>query len=99
MSEVTRVLAAIERGDPQAASRLLPLVYEELRRLAARKMANEPAGQTLNATALGWLSLGRGESMVNFVKQPEQEFYRPSLGRTAENWRYSPSWIVTLRRS
>ena len=52
MSDVTRILSAIEGGDPQAAARLLPLVYDELRKLATRRMANEPAGQTLQATAL-----------------------------------------------
>jgi RNA polymerase sigma factor (TIGR02999 family) len=50
--EVTRILSAIEQGDPQAGSRLLPLVYEELRQLAAQKLAHEPAGQTLQPTAL-----------------------------------------------
>lgn len=52
MHEVTRILCAIEQGDPQAAERLLPLVYDELRRLAAEKMAQEKPGQTLEATAL-----------------------------------------------
>src|SRR5579884_4059756 len=52
MSEVTRILSAIEQGDPRAAEQLLPLVYEELRKLAARKMAQEKPGQTLQATAL-----------------------------------------------
>jgi RNA polymerase sigma factor (TIGR02999 family) len=52
MSDVTRILSAIERGDPQAAGQLLPLVYDELRRLAAQKLAREPAGHTLQATAL-----------------------------------------------
>jgi RNA polymerase sigma factor (TIGR02999 family) len=52
MHEVTRILSAIEQGDPQAAERLLPLVYDELRRLAAEKMAQEKPGQTLQATAL-----------------------------------------------
>ena len=52
MSDVTRILSAIEQGDPQAAERLLPLVYEELRRLAAQKMAHEQPDQTLQATAL-----------------------------------------------
>lgn len=50
--DVTQILQAIERGDPQAASRLLPLVYDELRRLAASKMAQESPGQTLQPTAL-----------------------------------------------
>jgi RNA polymerase sigma factor (TIGR02999 family) len=52
MSEVTRILGAIEQGEPQAAEQLLPLVYEELRRLAAAKLAHEKPGQTLDATAL-----------------------------------------------
>jgi RNA polymerase sigma factor (TIGR02999 family) len=52
MSEVTRVLSAIEQGDPSAADQLLPLVYDELRRLATQKMAQETPGQTLQATAL-----------------------------------------------
>jgi RNA polymerase sigma factor (TIGR02999 family) len=52
MSEVTRVLSAIEEGDPHAAEQLLPLVYEELRKLAAQKMAQEAPGQTLEATGL-----------------------------------------------
>jgi RNA polymerase sigma factor (TIGR02999 family) len=52
MNDVTRVLSAIEQGDPQAAERLLPLVYDELRKLAAQKLAQEKPGQTLQATAL-----------------------------------------------
>src|SRR5258708_6515691 len=52
MSEVTEILEAIEQGDPLAASQLLPLVYDELRRLAAQKMTNEAPGQTLQGTAL-----------------------------------------------
>jgi RNA polymerase sigma factor (TIGR02999 family) len=52
MSEVTLILSAIEQGAPHAAEQLLPLVYEELRRLAAQKLAQEKPGQTLQATAL-----------------------------------------------
>src|SRR6476659_9153332 len=52
MSDVTRILSAIAEGDPRAAERLLPLVYEELRRLATAKLAQEKPGQTLQATAL-----------------------------------------------
>lgn len=52
MSEVTRILCAIENGDPRAADELLPLVYDELRKLAAQKMAHEAAGQTVQATGL-----------------------------------------------
>jgi RNA polymerase sigma factor (TIGR02999 family) len=52
MSDVTRILDAIEKGDPRAAAELLPLVYAELRQLAAAKLAHEKPGQTLDATAL-----------------------------------------------
>lgn len=52
MSDVTRILSEIEHGDPVAADKLLPLVYEELRKLAAAKLAQEKPGQTLQATAL-----------------------------------------------
>jgi len=52
MSEVTRILSAIEEGDPHAAEQLLPLVYDELRKLAAVRLAQEKPGQTLQATAL-----------------------------------------------
>ena len=60
MGDVTRILADIEQGDPRAAEQLLPLVYDELRKLAAQKMAQENPGQTLQATALvheAWLRL------------------------------------------
>src|SRR5271155_656437 len=52
MNEVTRILSAIDQGEPHAAEQLLPLVYDELRKLAAGKMAQEVPGQTLQATAL-----------------------------------------------
>src|SRR4051794_26991159 len=52
MNDVTRILAAIEAGDPQVAEQLLPLVYDELRKMAAQRLANEKPGQTLDATAL-----------------------------------------------
>jgi RNA polymerase sigma factor (TIGR02999 family) len=52
MSEVTRILSAVERGDLQAASQLLPLVYDELRKLAAHRLAHQAPGQTLQPTAL-----------------------------------------------
>jgi RNA polymerase sigma factor (TIGR02999 family) len=60
VTHVTHILTAIEQGDPQAADKLLPLVYEELRKLAAQRMANEAAAQTLQPTALvheAWLRL------------------------------------------
>src|SRR6059036_408633 len=60
MSDVTRILDRAAQGDPKAADELLPLVYEELRKLAAHRMANEAAGQTLQPTALvheAWMRL------------------------------------------
>ena len=65
MSDVTRILDAIQQGDQKAAEELLPLVYEELRKLAAHKMANEADGHTLQPTALvheAWLRLVGSES-------------------------------------
>jgi len=65
--EVTRILSAIQNGNAHAAKELLPLVYDELRRLAASKLAREIPGQTLQATALvheAWLRLGGQESKV-----------------------------------
>ena len=52
MAEVTQILNAIEQGDPHAAEELLPLVYDELRKLASQRLAQEKPGQTLEATAL-----------------------------------------------
>ena len=71
MSDITRNLTAIEQGDPHAADQLLPLVYEELRKLAARRMVNEAAGQTLQPTALvheAWLRLV-GEQNPKFANR------------------------------
>ena len=64
MNETTRILDAIGNGDRMAADKLLPLVYDELRNLAAQRLANEAPGQTLQATALvheAWLRLTDGE--------------------------------------
>ena len=71
MTDVTRILSAIEQGDPHAAEQLLPLVYDELRQLAAQKMAQEKPGQTLEATALvheAYLRLV-GASSKDFAKE------------------------------
>jgi RNA polymerase sigma factor (TIGR02999 family) len=65
MSDVTRILDAIQQGDPKAAQELLPLVYDELRHLARSRMAQQPPGQTLQATALvheAWLRLAGSET-------------------------------------
>ena len=68
MSEVTRILDAIQQGDPKAAEELLPLVYEELRKLAAQRMTNEAPDQTLQPTALvheAWLKLAGSNQSWN----------------------------------
>jgi RNA polymerase sigma factor (TIGR02999 family) len=70
MSDVTHILSAIESGDPHAAEQLLPLVYDELRKLAAQKLAHEKAGQTLEATALVH------EAYVRLVSPAEPRGYR-----------------------
>ena len=69
MSEVTQILDAIAQGDAHAAEELLPLVYEELRKLAAHKMSNEVPGQTLQPTALvheAWLRLVGKDGQAQF---------------------------------
>lgn len=77
MTNVTQILARIEQGDPAAAEQLLPLVYDELRKLAAAKMAQENPGQTLQATALvheAYLRLvGRSAEEGEKVRQSEGE--------------------------
>lgn len=83
MNELTRVLDGVQRGDPQAAEKLLPLVYEDLRKLATHKMANEKPGQTLQATALvheAWLRLGGDQ-------QPPWENRAHFFGAAAEAMR------------
>jgi RNA polymerase sigma factor (TIGR02999 family) len=69
MTETTRILEAVGRGDPKAAEELLPLVYQELRQLAARKMAREAPGHTLQPTALvheAWLRLAGSDGQAEF---------------------------------
>jgi RNA polymerase sigma factor (sigma-70 family) len=88
MSDVTRILSQIESGDPSAAEQLLPLVYDELRKLAAAKLAQEKPGQTLQATALvhdAYLrlvkpgvrsqELGVGEEMIPDFQTPTPDFW------------------------
>ena len=69
MTDVTRVLNAIEQGDAKAANELLPLIYEELRLLAAQKMAQEKPGQTLQATALVH------EAYIRLVEAKDQNWH------------------------
>lgn len=72
MSQITQILQAVDRGDPKAAEELLPLVYEELRKLATVRMANESAGHTLQPTALvheAWLRLVGNDAQVTFANR------------------------------
>lgn len=96
-SEVTQVLSAIDRGEPQAAEKLLPLVYEELRKVAAAKMAGERPGQTLQATALvheAWLRLAADEGQAQYQNRAHffsaaAEAMRRILIDRSRKW---PSW-------
>jgi len=89
MSDVTRILAAIDQGDPGAASQLLPLVYDELRKLAAQRMAHEQPGQTLEATALVH------EAYLRLVGDEPK---KPWDGRAHFRTAFSRSRDKTLRR-
>src|SRR5262249_57112522 len=90
MNEVTRILAAIRQGDPQAAEQLLPLVYEELRKLAAHKLAQEQPGQTLQPTALvheAWLRLAqqpRWNNRPHFFRAAAQAMHRILVDRARQ---------------
>jgi len=80
MSEVTELLSAIDAGDPKAADQLLPLVYEELRKLAVVRMANEKPGQTLQPTALvheAWLKIA-GDGQQHFANR--RHFFKAAAG-------------------
>src|SRR5215831_5885337 len=83
ISEVTQILHAMERGEPQAAAQLLPVVYAELRQLAAYKMASEPPGQTLQATALvheAWLRISSDENQKKW--NGRAHFFAAAAGAT-----------------
>ncbi len=106
MHQVTGILSAIERGDPQAAERLLPLVYDELRRLAAEKMAKEKPGQTLQATALvheAYIRLvdvekaqhwnSRGHFFAGLTNQQAAEVLGVATSTADEDWAYARCWL------
>jgi RNA polymerase sigma factor (TIGR02999 family) len=84
MTEVTRILSAIEQGDPRAAEQLLPLVYDELRKLAAAKLAQEKPGQTLQSTALVHEALLR---LLDSDQVPRWESRRHFFAAAAEAMR------------
>lgn len=106
LGEFTHILERVEHGDPKAAAELLPIVYEELRRLAAQKMANEAAGHTLQPTALvheAWLRLG-GTDAPTF--QNRAHFFGAAAALsiavpTAKQWwAYARAWLtVEMRRA
>jgi DNA-directed RNA polymerase specialized sigma24 family protein len=87
MNDVMHILSAIERGDPKAAAQLLPLVYDELRKLAAQRLAQEKPGQTLQPTALvhfAGLTLDQAAECLGISP------------RTADRaWRYARAWLYT----
>ena len=92
MTDVTRILSAIEQGDPKAAEQLLPLVYDELRKLAAQKLAQEKPGQTLQATALvheAYLRLVDVEQ-VAALEQPRPLLRRRGRGHAPHPRRQRP---------
>jgi RNA polymerase sigma factor (TIGR02999 family) len=96
MSEVTRILSAIEQGDPQAAEQLLPVVYDALRKLAAQRLAQEKPGQTLQATALvheaylrlvGAQNVQRWDSQGHFFAAAAEAMRRILLNRARDKKR------------
>ena len=94
MSDLTQLLDDVNRGSTTAAQELLPLVYEELRRLAAQKMANERAGHTLQPTALvheAWIRLGGDEAPVF---QNRSHFFGAATSRTT-----SLSFALRLKKT
>ena len=97
MNDVTRILSQIEQGDRQAAEQLLPLVYDELRKLAAARMAHEGAGHTLQPTALvheAWLRLTDNDpntqagQLLGFME------------RTAKrHWAFARAWLYDAMKN
>src|SRR5580692_4863131 len=89
MSEVTQILISIERGDPHASARLLPLVYDDLRKLAAEKLIHEKPGQTLQATALvheAYLRLVGKASGDERQWNSRRHFVAAAAKRCEESW-------------
>jgi DNA-directed RNA polymerase specialized sigma24 family protein len=87
MSDVTRILSQVDAGDPAAAEQLLPLVYDELRKLAAAKLGNESSGQTLQATALVH------EAYLRLVESPAADGWKStSASRSKRTWPEPAGW-------
>jgi len=96
MTDVTQILNAIEQGDPHAAEQLLPLVYDELRRLAAERMAQEKPGETLQATALVHEAYLR---LVDVEKARHWKGRGHFFAAAAEAMRRSPRRLQLRRRA
>ena len=102
MPDVTRLLSAIDAGDPKAADQLLPLVYQELRKLAIVRMSDEKPGQTLQATALvheAWLKIDGKEHFAN-----RRHFFKAAAldlaPRTVDwHWAFARAWLKRTIRS
>lgn len=95
MSDVTRILDQIQRGDPHAAEQLLPLVYDELRKLAAAKLAREKPGQTLQATALvhdAYLRLVTSPGKANSGEASSGDASPEQVGPGRESEEKAPHW-------
>src|SRR5207302_1626349 len=96
MSEVTRILDAIGQGEPHAAEQLLPLVYEELRRLAAEKLVHERPGQTLEATALvheAYLRLVKLRYFAGLSLADAAGALGLTVATAKRHWVYARSWL------
>ena len=98
MAEVTQILNAIEQGDAHAAEGLLPLVYDELRKLAAQRLAQEKPGHTLQATALvheAYLRLVGAQKVQSWDSRGH--FFAAAAG-SASTWTAWPSWMMPRTR-
>jgi RNA polymerase sigma factor (TIGR02999 family) len=92
MNEITRILQAIDQGDPRAAEQLLPLVYDELRRVAAEKLAHEKPGQTLQATALVH------EAYLRLVEAEKSRHWNNRVHFFAAASRHAPIFVDQAKR-
>src|SRR3990172_5150547 len=99
MSAVTRILSAIEQGDPHAAEKLLPLVYDELRRLAAQKLGQEKPGQTLQATGLVHDAYIRLVDVDKVQHWNSRGHFFAAAGGNASTWIVWLSWKRRLPRN
>src|SRR3982074_1093810 len=92
MNDVTQILAAIEQGDSRAAGQLLPLVYDELRKLAAQRLARENPGQTLQATALVHEAYLRLDSAGLTVREAAKVL-GIATSTADRHWAYARAWL------